>query len=132
MVKTLVALALLAAAVAGCPRPAAKLENVQNRLLRRVAGYHEAMGWHDWAAAGKFVAPQSRMEFEELTHRLERGYTLDSWVVRDLKLGESGDKAEVVVYRTYLMPPSVTLQSENIILAWVLIKNEWYLAGPPF
>jgi len=122
-------IAVLAAA-AGCPKKS-DLSN-QDRLLKRVAGYHDALTWRDWQGAAKFVAPESRSEFQAQLQRLDRKYTLDTWVVRDVRPADAAGKVAVVVYRTFLLSPSVTLQSESVLLTWVLIKREWYLEGPPF
>ena len=125
-------LSLAATLVFGCPRPEARVKNARDRLIVRIAEYHDALSWRDFDLAVKFIAPESRIEFKALTKQMERGYTLDSWVLRDLTTAESGDRAEAVVLRSFIMPPSVTLQSESVLLAWVLIEKEWYLAGPPF
>lgn len=108
------------------------MKNARDRLIIRIAEYHDALSWRDFDTAVKFIAPEGRIEFRALAKQMERGYTLDSWVLRDLKTAESGDRAEAVVLRSFIMPPSVTLQSESVLLTWVLLEKEWYLAGPPF
>jgi hypothetical protein len=129
-VRLLALLVLIAAS--GCLTPEAKLAASENRLLKRVTQYHEALTWRDYDQAAALVAPARRMDFLSHAQKLQRGYTLDSYSVRDLQLDADGRSAKAILHRTFILAPSVILQTEDIVQPWALVKDEWFLSGPPF
>lgn len=114
----------------GCPGPEAKLEASQKKLVQRVTLYHECLSWREFDRARLLVAPDKRLDFAAWAQRMEQGYTLDEWVLRDVQIKEEG--ADILLQRRFLVSTSVMLQTENILQKWSLIDKTWYLAGPPF
>jgi len=129
-IRLFVLLVLIAAS--GCLTPEARLAASENRLLKRITQYHEALTWRDYEQAAALVAPARRMDFLSRAQKLQRGYTLDSYSVRDLQVDADGRSAKAVLHRTFILAPSVILQAEDIVQPWAQINDVWFLSGPPF
>jgi hypothetical protein len=108
------------------------LANREKDLRVRVEKYHDAFMWRDYKAASELVAPKGRGDFLTYTERLKRGYAVEGFTVKDIKVSPTGEQAAVVVRRSYINPPSITLQSEDLTQEWVYLQASWFLAGPPY
>lgn len=130
--KLIPALLLAAVAFSGCPTQQEKLWTRKSNLAFRVQQYHECLYWKEYERASLFVAPERRMEFLAFVEQSRQGYTLDNFSIKDVQISPSGDTAAVVVKRSFVLSSSPSPQMEEITQPWVLLKGEWFVAGPPY
>lgn len=128
----LMALALPLIMTAGCPDKNANPRARQAELRERVDQYYESFSWREFDRAMYLVVPERRSEFMAFSQPLKRGFTLEDYAIMEILLSPSQERATVVVRRSYVMYPSVTLKTEEITQEWVTRDGEWYLSGPPF
>lgn len=117
---------------AGCKDNKFTMMNRQEDLRERAELYHDRYAWRDFETASFMVVPDSRRDFLRFTEPLQRGYTVEDHSIQLIKVSPDGDRAAVVVKRSFIKTPSITLQSESVTQEWVFQEGAWYLSGPPY
>jgi len=118
--------------LAGCPDKNTRLQNSRQDLMERVNEYNELFQWRDFDKAKGYVVQEERARFIAFTRPLEHGFSMENFTVDSVEVAPSGERATVVVTRSFVMMPSVILQTQDFTQEWVRIDGVWYLAGPPF
>ncbi len=126
------ATAVMLALVLACANKESMLMNRKQDLVETVKSYNEHLGWRDFESASTYVIQEQRPDFLRWAAPLKRGFTLESFTVIKVELSPSEERAAVVVERSYILAPSVTLRSEKFTQEWVQREGDWYLAGPPY
>jgi hypothetical protein len=130
---SLIAIAFSLFLMSGCQKPEAGLAASRSKLDQRVNSYHESIFWRDYETASLLVAKRARAGFNAHAENLRRGYTLQEFFVKEIQISPSGDRAAVVVSRSFVRSASVTLQYEEVVQEWTLGGDGlWYLSGPPY
>ena len=118
---------------AGCADKQADLASRQAELLDRLTKYHECVQWRDYETAALFVVLEKRPYFLTYAKSLPSGYTISDFLIKQVQMSPEADRAAAVVSRSFIRPPSITLQSEEILQEWVANEDGvWFLSGPPY
>jgi len=117
---------------AGCPDKQTRTANRRDDLLRCVQDYNEHLSWREFDKAAAYVTSQKRSHFLSWSEPLKRGFTLESFYIKDVEISPSQERAAVVVIRSYIISPSITLTTEEFAQEWIVKDGAWYLSGPPY
>lgn len=124
---------VLIVVLSGCADKGMKLASKEAELMERVEAYHDMFYWRDYETASLLVVSDHRSDFMNFTEQLKTGYAIESYTIKEVKAAPDGSKASVVVSRSFVRAPSITLQSRDFIQEWVADQDGvWFLSGPPY
>jgi hypothetical protein len=110
-----------------------RLANRETELRQRVQKYHDLIKWRDYQSAVELVAPDKRGEFMSFAQWAnEQGIRIEDYVINEVVMEPSAERAAITIHRAFYRLPSVTVQVKDITQEWVLIDGGWYVAGPPY
>lgn len=127
-----VLMSVLLILVFGCGDREVNVATRQLELMERAKEYNDCFFWRDFDKASLYVLPEAKPDFLAFAHGLRHGFTLEGFTIKDIQMSPTGERAAVVIMRSFIMTPSVTLQSEEFTQEWVLWNGGWYLSGPPY
>ncbi|MBK8010487.1 MAG: hypothetical protein IPK13_04010 [Deltaproteobacteria bacterium] len=108
----------------GCA--ATQRQNTMLALQESIDGYNHALRWQNFEAAAAYLPNDLRTTFLALQTENASNLQIESFTIMKVEL-ESERSARVQVLLSYMLLPSVTLQSRRVVQHWHRVQDDWIL-----
>lgn len=109
--------------ISGC---ASTQHNTMLALQDSIDGYNHALRWQNFEGAAAYLPNDLRTTFLALQTENAENLQIESFTIMKVEL-ESERSAKVLVLLSYMLLPSVTLQSRRVTQHWHRVEDAWVL-----